>query len=212
VKILSFHRYDHSASIGASVGDVSDWVPSSEDLISADDMLMGTDATDLDGWTPDLSAATDATTTDSTTADSTRDISKESVSSPTDSPLVTAKKATGITPPSPSGIAVLKSIQTKLLSLGYSVGKTGVDGKMGPATAGAITSFKKDRSIFPANGIVTPAFRSALAAATPIRVSAPTSSIASAWTELTLGTKVVTCAALAAMAGIAWHMFKANRA
>lgn len=150
------------------VGDLGDMIdslpdpPSPADLVSADDMMTSVDAPLLDDWAPPF--AIDTTATEDGGA-----VTEDSVTkAPVTETATTAKNV----PPSTSGVALLKSIQTKLLGTGYSVGKSGVDGKMGPATAGAIARFKKDHGIAPPNGVITPAFRSALVAAKPAGGSA----------------------------------------
>ncbi len=68
--------------------------------------------------------------------------------------------------------ASLASIQRALIGLGYPVGPAGADGKAGAATANAIVRFKKAHGVAPADTAVTPAFRSALAAAVRARNAA----------------------------------------
>jgi GH24 family phage-related lysozyme (muramidase) len=41
----------------------------------------------------------------------------------------------------------VKSLQSKLEELGYSVGSTGIDGKYGPRTARAVSAFKRDNNL-----------------------------------------------------------------
>ena len=51
-------------------------------------------------------------------------------------------------PPYPKeDIAAVKKLQKALMSAGYSVGSTGVDGKYGPRTARAVAGFKKDYKV-----------------------------------------------------------------
>lgn len=47
----------------------------------------------------------------------------------------------------PEDEAMVKSMQTRLQELGYSVGYTGIDGKYGFRTAAAVDAFKKDNKI-----------------------------------------------------------------
>jgi len=65
----------------------------------------------------------------------------------------------------------IASIQRALQSLGYSVGSSGADGKLGPDTNAAIIAFKSDHSL-PANATMDADFRSALSQATISRASA----------------------------------------
>lgn len=64
-----------------------------------------------------------------------------------DEPLV-VKGGLQSGPPYPSkDIPTVAAMQEKLVTLGYSVGSTGIDGKYGPRTAQAVRSFKKDYDI-----------------------------------------------------------------
>lgn len=47
----------------------------------------------------------------------------------------------------PEDMDAVKSIQSRLEELGYSVGNTGIDGKYGPRTTRAVRSFKQDNNI-----------------------------------------------------------------
>jgi len=47
----------------------------------------------------------------------------------------------------PEQIDAVKTLQTKLQELGYSVGSTGIDGKYGPRTTRAVRAFKTDNNI-----------------------------------------------------------------
>lgn len=49
----------------------------------------------------------------------------------------------------------VKSMQTKLEQLGYSVGNTGIDGKYGPRTTRAVAAFKKDNNISTQGNTIT---------------------------------------------------------
>ena len=80
-----------------------------------------------------------------------------------------------------TGVALTKSIQTMLMSLGYDLGaKYGADGKIGPYTRGAIVKFKKDHSIAPANATITADFRKALSAASTAKKTGAPGGAASA--------------------------------
>lgn len=51
-------------------------------------------------------------------------------------------------PPYPQGDSdAVKELQSKLQDLGYTVGNTGIDGKYGPRTTRAVSSFKKDNNL-----------------------------------------------------------------
>ena len=47
----------------------------------------------------------------------------------------------------PEDAEAVKSLQSRLEELGYSVGSTGIDGKYGPRTTRAVRAFKKDNNI-----------------------------------------------------------------
>lgn len=47
----------------------------------------------------------------------------------------------------PEDTEAVKSLQSRLQELGYSVGSTGIDGKYGPRTTRAVRAFKKDNNI-----------------------------------------------------------------
>ena len=53
----------------------------------------------------------------------------------------------------------VKSMQTKLEQLGYSVGNTGIDGKYGPRTTRAVAAFKKDNNISTQGIEIVPEFK-----------------------------------------------------
>lgn len=55
----------------------------------------------------------------------------------------------------------VQNVQKQLIALGVDVGKTGADGKMGPATAGGIKAFQKMAGI-PEDGKISPALTQAL--------------------------------------------------
>ena len=110
------------------------------------------------------------------------------------------KPAATKTPPTSAGVTAAKQIQSALVFLGYDVGPTGVDGKIGPRTKAAILKFKKDQGISPADGTVTPAFRKALdAAVTKKKIPPPGASAAGAGNLL--------IAVLAAAAAVAAYYF-----
>jgi len=97
-------------------------------------------------------------------------------------------------PPTASGGAALKAIQASLIKLGYDLGSYGADGKIGPFTRGAITKFKKDHGLKPADSTVNEAFRKALDAAVSGKVAPPVAGVGGLGTTgllLALGAAVV---------------------
>jgi peptidoglycan hydrolase-like protein with peptidoglycan-binding domain len=75
----------------------------------------------------------------------------------------TADKAADAEKPAAAGAdPKVKSVQEKLAALGFQVGKTGADGKMGPATIGAIKAFEKFAGKTP-TGKITPELEQMLA-------------------------------------------------
>ena len=62
----------------------------------------------------------------------------------------------------------VKAVQEKLVALGFQVGKTGADGKMGPATIGAIKAFEKFAGKTP-TGKITPELEQLLASGEQVK-------------------------------------------
>lgn len=156
------------------VADVSDYIPEIPnpfDVSSADSLLEGSGGGILDNWTPTIEQASPGggAVLPMTTTDETAAVDNEA------SPTEDATKK--VQPTTSSGRAVLEAIQTKLLALGYDIGKSGIDGKMGPATASAIAKFKRDHGIAPPNGTVTQAFRAGLVTTQPPKAKASASLI-----------------------------------
>ena len=78
---------------------------------------------------------------------------------------------------SPAGFdARVLAVQTRLLALGYSLGKTGADGKFGSATESAVKAFQSANGVKPVDGIVGPNTTAALLSPTakgPLLTAAP---------------------------------------
>lgn len=78
---------------------------------------------------------------------------------------------------SPAGYdARVLAVQTRLIGLGYSLGKTGADGKFGSATETAVRAFQSANGVKPVDGIVGPNTTAALASPTakgPLLTAAP---------------------------------------
>jgi hypothetical protein len=116
----------------------------------------------------------------------------------------TRKKATTkkVSPPAPTSAAaasLLKQIQASLITLGYDLGPTGADGKIGPYTRGAITKFKVDHKISPADATINDPFRKALAAAvTEKKTGAPPAGASIAGSGTTITVVLLVVAAVAA--------------
>lgn len=83
-------------------------------------------------------------------------------------PAATAGASAGVnaTPSGNSGFsaAYVRDIQTRLGNLGYSVGSSGADGSLGPATRAAVKSFQKAKGLV-VDGLPGPATLAALKAA-----------------------------------------------
>lgn len=102
-------------------------------------------------------------------------------------------------PPTASGGASLKAIQTSLMTLGYDLGaKYGADGKIGPFTRGAIVKFKKDHSLSPADATINEPFRKALAAAVAEKNGGPALGASAAGSGATIAVVLLVVAAVAA--------------
>lgn len=82
------------------------------------------------------------------------------------------KQSTGTTPATAGADPKVKAVQEKLIALGFQVGKTGADGKMGPATIGAIKSFESFAGVTP-TGKITPEFEALLAKGQEIKTNNP---------------------------------------
>lgn len=151
-------------------------VGASDDAITEDALA----SSEIDGWVADSVDASDADSSDVTIS--------EDVASRTSSGTKT--------PSSSSSVTVLKAIQGALVKLGYDIGPTGVDGKIGPRTRAAITKFKSEHGVTPINGQITAAFRTALtnavaAQSTPNRsASASGAATTVGWIVLGLGASV----------------------
>lgn len=90
-------------------------------------------------------------------------LQKQTAAAPAGDKAADAKPAAGADPK-------VKAVQEKLVALGFQVGKTGADGKMGPATIGAIKAFEKFAGKTP-TGKLTPELEQMLANGEQIKSS-----------------------------------------
>lgn len=125
----------------------------------------GLSSSAVDEWSVSVDAAEGPVVSES---DLVETMAKEGVSEEAAFETMVKKKAATApppkAPPTASGGAALKAIQTSLMTLGYDLGSAyGADGKIGPYTRGAITKFKKDHGITPADATINEPFRKALA-------------------------------------------------